>query len=135
MSCSMNGNETEIVPLPNAVIYDDGNVKANILIKVSSSIDGVRRGMLANKAESMPADTDEELAYKALAKFAYPQCVTCVEGGTIEIAGKVFSAASIPFELFAILPESLTFFRWLAKVEELNPDLSLTQSAPDPKKN
>ena len=133
----MSGNKkgAEIVPPPNTITYDDGTVKANIVIRASRSVDGVRRGMLANKAEAMPTETDEDLALKALAKFAYPQCVTCVENGTVEIGGKVFDAASLPFELFAILPEALTFFVWLAKVEEINPELSIVQSTPDPKKN
>ena len=127
----MSGNKKGAVitaPLSNTVNYNDGFIVAEIVIRRARTVDGVMRGQLVSQAESMPDETMEQRAYKALAMYAYPQCVTCVESGTVRVGDTVYQAAELPLELFSILPEDFVFGDWLGKVEEMNPSLRLPRN-------
>ena len=115
-------------PASNVIHYDDGLIVAEIVIRRARTVDGVMRGQLVAQAESMPSETMEQRAYKALAMYAYPQCVTCIESGTVRIGDTIYQAAELPLELFSVLPEDFVFGDWLGKVEEMNPSLRLPRN-------
>lgn len=110
---------------PNTLAFDDGKVSAVIVIRKSITLDGLKRGKLQAMAETMPEATEEEMELKTLARWMYPQCVSCVESGTITADGTVYEARTVPLDVFVRLPEFLTF-EWMQKVEDVNPELKLT---------
>jgi hypothetical protein len=118
---------------PNTYTFDDGKISAVIVIRKSLTLDGIKRGRLQALAETMPEETEEQMEIKTLARWMYPQCVSCVDSGTINVNGIVYEAREIPLETFLRLPEFLTF-GWMQKVEEINPELKLVLTKVDEKK-
>jgi len=102
------------------VNYDDGEVRAALTVRASTTLIGTKRTILHQAALAIIVD---EPAVAILRRYTCPDYLACTEG-TLTVAGESFIVESmrqpLPFDVFAGLPAQLTA-EWGNAVYELNP--------------